>query len=616
MISGLSNSDYLIPISLLTDQQQQALLKVVYRIRESLDIQQILDTTAAEIRQMLDADRVGIFRFQPYSNSRIGAFVAESVVTGYASAIATPVEDNCFGEEYADKYEQGRIQAVSNIYEAGLSQCHIDVLAQFQVQANLIVPLRIKGHLWGLFCVHQCRETREWKTQEVEFIRHLSSHLDIALQQSELLENTLQQSKRLRTLTQERDRFFSLSPNLFCVLDFSGEFIRLNPAWSDILGYVQDELLYSNFWTFVHPEDEALTDEAFRNLKRHDAKQDLSFEHRFRCADGSYKYLAWSGTCITEEQRIYAIARDITKQKELELALEHRSEDLEQTLTQLQQTQTRLVQSAKMSSLGQLVAGVAHEINNPVNFIAGNINYIEEYSTQLIEILSTYQTLQSEPSEELEELCEEVDLEFVLRDLPKVISSMQLGTNRIKEIVLSLRNFSRLDEASSKIVDIHEGLDSTLRILQNRIRPKPHSSGVAIVKEYSDLPKIECYPGRLNQVFMNILSNGLDAIADSAQYNCGRIVIQTEFLASKDIVNIIITDNGCGMDQETSERIFDPFFTTKEVGKGTGLGMSISYQIVTEHHQGQLRCNSTPGVGTEFVITLPCHPDKKLSRPD
>ncbi|NJN71497.1 MAG: PAS domain S-box protein [Limnothrix sp. RL_2_0] len=475
---------------------------------------------------------------------------------------------------------------------------------QFQVRANLIVPLSVKGILWGLFCVHQCSDAREWQSQEIEFIRHVGNHLDIAIQQGELLNRTLQQSEKLRSLTQERDRFFSLSPNLFCVANFDGRFVRVNPAWCDILGYMQEELIAGDFWTFIHPEDEAVTRDALRRLIHNN--NPLLLQHRFRCADGSYKYLSWSGTSVPEEGLIYAIARDITKRKQLEFSLAQRSEELENALVKLKQTQTQLVQNAKMSSLGQLVAGIAHEINNPINFIYGNIDHINGYINALQMILNKYQKHFPEPPTEISKLCEEEDLPFILEDLPAVMKSIQIGTTRIKDIVLSLRNFSRTDEVKSQLTDIHEGIDSTILILQSRIKAKDSQSEILIQREYGEIPKVDCYPGRLNQVFMNILSNAIDAIAESKKSSKGIIKIATRYIPVGDNIEIKFCDNGQGMTDATCEKIFDPFFTTKDVGEGTGLGMSISYQIITEHHNGSLICNSERGVGSEFIMTIPC----------
>jgi signal transduction histidine kinase len=283
-----------------------------------------------------------------------------------------------------------------------------------------------------------------------------------------------------------------------------------------------------------------------------------------------------------------------------------------------------------MSGLGQLVAGVAHEINNPVNFIYGNLVHTEEYTQDLLNLLSLYQQHYPHPVPEILEEAETIDLDFLLEDLPKMLTSMKLGAERIREIVLSLRNFSRLDEAQVKPVDIHEGIDSTLLILHNRLKAKPESPGIQVIKEYSDLPLIECYPGQLNQVFMNILVNAIDAlevgIADwvlgtgdkglgknssnpqspipNPQSPAPEIRICTEVLNAQSVV-IKIKDNGSGMTANVRSRLFDPFFTTKTVGKGTGLGLSISYQIITQKHGGVLKCFSEPGEGAEFWIEIP-----------
>ena len=291
---------------------------------------------------------------------------------------------------------------------------------------------------------------------------------------------------------------------------------------------------------------------------------------------------------------------------------------LEQALHQLQNSQSQLVQSAKMSSLGQLVAGIAHEINNPVNFIHGNITYASEYVQDLLKLMELYQTQFPNVTSEMECLIEAIDLEFIKEDLPKILSSMQVGTERIYGIVRSLRNFSRLDESEMKIVDLHEGIDSTLMLLENRLQAKPGFSGIQVVKEYGDLPKVECYVGQLNQVFMNILSNAIDALKEHLGREIEKateqtanspsltptIVIHTEVL-EPDWVTIRIADNGSGIPEEVQSKLFDPFFTTKPVGEGTGLGLSISYQIVKERHGGLLQCFSTLGQGTEFVIQIP-----------
>ena len=295
--------------------------------------------------------------------------------------------------------------------------------------------------------------------------------------------------------------------------------------------------------------------------------------------------------------------------------------ELEQTLTKLRETQTQLIHTEKMSSLGQLVAGIAHEINNPINFIYGNLSHAKQYALDLSTVLHAYEQAYPEPRSSIQMAKEQIELEFVEQDLPKVLESMQLGADRIRQIVLSLRNFSRLDESEMKVVNIHEGLESTLLILQNRFKTNSHGQGIQIIREYGVLPLVECYPGQLNQVFMNLLSNAIDALDDrfktfktkssiqpSAEapgiLGIPSITIATQTTANCQ-VEIQIRDNGIGISPEMTQTIFKPFFTTKPVGKGTGLGLSISYQIVVEKHGGQIRCTSIPGKGTIVFITIP-----------
>lgn len=298
----------------------------------------------------------------------------------------------------------------------------------------------------------------------------------------------------------------------------------------------------------------------------------------------------------------------------LESRVAERTAELSQTLIDLQKTQTQLVQTEKMSSLGQLVAGVAHEINNPVNFIHGNLTHTAEYAYSLLNLIDLYQQYYPDAQPEIQTAIEASDLEFLKQDFPKILQSMHVGAERIREIVQSLRNFSRLDEAEFKAVDIHEGLDSTLMILQSRLKKTASRPELQVIKHYGDLPRVECYPGQLNQVFMNILSNAIDALdscdristAHPATMNSGTISISTE-VTRANWVAIRFADNGSGMTEAVRSRLFDPFFTTKPIGKGTGLGLSISYQIVTEKHHGNLVCHSTLDQGTEFVIEIPVY---------
>ncbi|MDJ1172608.1 MASE1 domain-containing protein [Roseofilum capinflatum] len=289
----------------------------------------------------------------------------------------------------------------------------------------------------------------------------------------------------------------------------------------------------------------------------------------------------------------------------LESQVQERTAELSQTLKDLQSMQTQLVQTEKMSSLGQLVAGVAHEINNPVNFIHGNLTHTENYTHSLFKIISLYQQYYPQPQNEIEELIEDSDLDFIQEDFPKLLQSMKVGANRIREIVISLRNFSRLDESDCKEVDIHEGLESTLMILENRFKRSVDQSEIQLIKNYGEIPLVDCYPGRLNQVFMNLLTNAMDALDESSDPDRIDTIHLTTELKDSNTVRIRIADNGPGIPEKVQSKLFDPFFTTKPVGQGTGLGLTISYQIITETHQGALYCDSTLNEGTEFIIELP-----------
>ncbi|MDZ8067133.1 MAG: PAS domain S-box protein [Nostoc sp. DedQUE08] len=322
-----------------------------------------------------------------------------------------------------------------------------------------------------------------------------------------------------------------------------------------------------------------------------------------------------------------------------------KAQQLEAALLELQQTQAQLIQTEKMSSLGQLVAGIAHEINNPVNFIYGNISHASEYTKDLLHLVELYQQNYYPPTPEIDRQINTIDLEFLKQDLPKILESMKMGSERIRQIVLSLRNFSRLDEDGTKAVDIHEGMDSTLLLLQNRLKAKPGHPEIQVIRDYGNLPPVVCHAGQMNQVFMNVLTNAIDALEES--YSAGSrsayvnshtlqkgvrvasprvalmslvnnteqrthdqgqmtsLQIHIRSLIQEDYVIIRVADNGPGMSEEVRKRLFDPFFTTKPVGKGTGMGLSISYQIVVQKHGGKIHCISAPGEGAEFVVMIP-----------
>lgn len=405
-------------------------------------------------------------------------------------------------------------------------------------------------------------------------------------------------------------------------MNLDGNYTFLSDRVQDVKGHSAAELLGHSPFEYMPLED---VDQVQKILAKASAKKrNFTLEHRDITPAGDVVWERVTGLPLLDEEGNITGFRgtglSITKQKEAEIKLREseaqlrqQAQELEATLQDVQQMQMQLVQSEKMSSLGQLVAGVAHEINNPVSFIYGNLSYASDYIRDLMRIIQLYQHYYPAPAAEIVKESETIDLDFLMEDLPRLLDSMKVGSERIKQIVLSLRTFSRMDEAEKKEVNIHDGIDSTLMILQNRLKAHPDRPEIQIVKQYGDVPQVDCYAGQLNQVFMNVLSNAIDALedaiaADQLPERSPTIQVTTAVVetATRDRnLQIQITDNGPGIPEHIKPRLFDPFYTTKPIGKGTGMGLSISYQIVTERHNGTLTCESTLGTGTTFCITIP-----------
>jgi len=401
-----------------------------------------------------------------------------------------------------------------------------------------------------------------------------------------------------------------------------GGFLNVNQGFCNIVGYSELELKLQNVWGISHPEDVEADVESSERLLAGEILN-YSIEKRFIRKDFSF---VWANVTVSlvrdgfgEPSYGIAVVEDISDRKQAESALQKsearerlKALELEVAINKLRTTQAQLVQNEKMVSLGQLVAGVAHEINNPVSFIHGNLSPARRYSLDLLELIKVYQDYCPNPPAQVLHKINAMDLDYIAEDFPKLFASMQVGTERIVEIVKSLRNFSRLDESAGKSVNIHEGIDSTLMILQNRLKSHSSYPGIQVVKDYQLLSRVECFPGELNQVFMNILINAIDALEERdkqcAIEECDRhpstIAIRT-YPAAAGFVAVSITDNAGGIPESVRSRLFDPFFTTKPVGKGTGLGLSISHSIIVDRHGGRLSCISTPGEGAEFLIEIP-----------
>ncbi|MGJ3253426.1 MAG: ATP-binding protein [Elainellaceae cyanobacterium] len=435
---------------------------------------------------------------------------------------------------------------------------------------------------------------------------------------------TLPQVSAMAEARERAEGFFNLAVDSILVLDEYGAIRRANAATESLFGLPMSDVIghpLSRFLVGLSDIPEEWSQRSERAVHQPTASPrvvEVTISSR----------LASSISLVSPEAGKYvAVLRDITERKiaeedlqKSEQQLRDKASELEHLLGELTHTQGQLIQAEKMSSLGQLVAGVAHEINNPVNFINGNLHHAHRYIEDLLILIELYQASYPDTPTVIEDKAQEIDLEFMQADLPKLLRSMQVGADRILDIIRSLRSFSRHDEADVKETDIHAGLDSTLMILRNRLKAKPKCPDIQVIRDYGEIPMIECYPGQLNQVFMNLLSNAIDAVEDrvmqepvsdrpnSADQGVTNdpptIWIQTQVTLTDRLI-IRITDNGLGIPESSRSRLFDPFFTTKPVGKGTGLGLAISYQIIVERHHGMLTCHSTIGRGTEFVVELP-----------
>jgi PAS domain S-box-containing protein len=444
-----------------------------------------------------------------------------------------------------------------------------------------------------------------------------------------LVGNIIERDRMEQALFQE-ERFrkvFEDAPIGMAIANISsGQIVKVNYALCEMLDYTSAELEAKTVQEITHSDDWSQNCHLFEQLIA-GAIANYQTEKRYLKQNQETLWINLTATLIHAPQGngcyILEMFENVTERKQTEAILRqseaqyrNQAEQLKSTLAELQQTQAQLVQSEKISSLGQLVAGIAHEINNPVNFISGNLTHADSHIQDLLNLIRLYQKHYPQPSAEILAKTESADLDFLLEDLPKLFSSMKVGSERIHQLILSLCNFSRLNEADVKAVNIHEGIESTLMLLQNRLQANDLHPAIQVVKDYSDLPLVECYAKQLNQVFMNILLNAIEALerkwsieewhpkaGQPEEWQSPKIWIQTLLKGDRAVMQI--SDNGTGFSEQVKARLFDPFFTTKAIGEGTGLGLSVSYQVIVGNHQGQLQCRSTPGQGAEFTIQIP-----------
>ncbi|MEA5620352.1 GAF domain-containing protein [Cronbergia sp. UHCC 0137] len=610
-------------------ERQRALVNTVDKIRQSLDIDTIFNTTTQEVRRLLEVERVAIYRFYPDWS---GEFVADSIVDGWTPLVKPqPVNERILLQEtQAGKYPRNEV----------------------------FVPISQGEELWGLLVAYQNSQPRYWQDEDINLLAQVGVQLGVALQQAESLQQVKIQAEKLAKATEREKALAATVEKIRQSLDLNNIFAtstkevlrllevdrvtiyRFQPDWSG--EFVAESLAES--WQFVGEIKSAITDNYLQATQGGDFAQGqilvIKDIDNTTIAIGHIaliepiKAKAYMIVPIFQGDKLWGLLtayqqnspRD-WQEDEIDLLMQigsqlgvgiqqaellgqtqRQKEEITQTLKELQQTQSQLIQSEKMAGLGQLVAGVAHEINNPISFIYGNIPYVDNHTKDILNLLHLYQQTYPDTTEEIQQQIAELDLDFVAEDLPRLLNSMMGGADRIRQLVLSLRTFSRLDEAEMKPVDLHQGIDSTLLILQNRLQPESGSPVIEVIKEYGQLPPVVCYAAQMNQVFMNILNNAIDALEKSYQEeqttNHPKIWIETKVTEANSI-QIRIADNGCGISPGMETRIFEPFFTTKEPGQGTGLGLSVSYQIIVEKHGGQIKCVSEPNKGCNFWVEIP-----------
>ncbi|HYX13953.1 MAG TPA: GAF domain-containing protein [Nostoc sp.] len=617
-------------------ERQRALANTVEKIRQSLDIEAIFKTTTQEVRRLLQVERVAIYRFYPDWS---GEFVADSIVDGWTPMVKPqPVTEGVFVQgKQAGKYARNEV----------------------------FVPISQGEKLWGLLVAYQNSQPRYWQDEEINLLAQVGAQLGVALQQAESLKQMEVQTQKLaQAATRERkaaEREKALAATVEKIrqsldihtifatsteevrrllevdrvtiyrfgADWNGEFVAesLAQGWTpirEILPVVTDDYLQeTQGGRFANAKSCVIKDIYSANYSiYHIALLELMQARAYMIVPifqgeklwgllAAYQNIKPRDWQEDEVDLLMQIGTQLgvgLQQAELLKQTQRQKEELTQTIKELQNTQSQLIQSEKMAGLGQLVAGVAHEINNPISFIYGNITYVTEHTENLFKLLRLYQKQHPKATGEIQKQAAALDLDFISDDLPKILTSMKIGAERISQLVLSLRIFSRLDEAGIKPVDLHEGIDSTLLILQHRLQSETNSLAIEVVKQYGELPPVVCYPAQMNQVFMNILNNAIDALENSA--TSGKIIADPKILIRTEVIEgntilIWIADNGCGIPEMMRSRIFEPFFTTKQPGQGTGLGLSISYQIIVEKHGGNIKCVSEPGKGCEFWIEIP-----------
>ncbi len=635
--------------------EQEALLnQLASNIRASLDLDTILATTVHQIHELLQLDRCLFIWYQPEASPPVWNVTYEAKNADLPLMLGLyPTDMTGSQAAHIANLEIIRVDD----FETVTDRVERDFFISTGFKSLLDIPLQTQSGKIGVIACVTCGVVRHWSDEEVELLMAVATQLTIALNQAELYEKSRLTAAEAKTAAMQQKLLNQLASQIRASLDLDTilattvrqirDLLQLDrclflwylpdaspPAWNVVheaknddlfstLGYFPADITgtlpqkIANLEVYQIDDVATLSDQLEREfLLQFGYKSVLDLPIKSAggltgvvgCVSCS-EVRRWTKDEVEligaiGDQLAIAISQSELYTQSVDSAriAQEQAAQLEVTLWELQQAQTQLVQAEKMSSLGQMVAGIAHEINNPVSFIFGNLTYTQEYTGNLMKLLQMYRDQYPEPTAAIQEEIEALELDFLLDDLPKMLSSMQVGATRIRDIVRSLRNFSRLDESDMKNVNIHEGIDSTLMILEHRLKAQPDRPAIQVIKEYGQLPLVECYAGLLNQVFMNIIANAIDALQEPLE-NLGIIGIRTK--VEGNFATIVIADNGAGITDQVKQRIFDPFYTTKPIGSGTGMGLAISHSIIVEKHKGEIKCLSVVGKGTEFILKVP-----------
>jgi two-component system NtrC family sensor kinase len=609
-------------------------------IRSTLELHEVLNSACRILCQVLDCSRASILITESGEQKTLicqGEYCQGDFPTQMGSRI--PIEGNA---HLRVLMQQSGALAVTHFLEfPGLSEQARQLAESLEICSMLATAMWYRGQVNGIIGLHQCDRHREWLDWEQELLEEVGNQVAIAINQAKFYSETRRQVERealLRLVTNQIRSTLDLNTILQTVVrevrqlldtdrvvvyqffqNWQGSVVveDVTEPWDSVLGEMGQDNCFSSQYADLYQGGrvrainnilQAGLDSCHINfLVRLQVQANLivpiligtklwGLLIAHECRD-SRIWQNWEMDLLQQLGNQVAIA---IHQAELHAQVQDsaaqaqaQARQLEQALYDLRATQAQLIQTEKLSSLGQMVAGIAHELNNATTFVYANLPYAQTYAESLIEAIALYKTVFPNPPDAIAQFDQQSELEFVRKDFPNLLDSMKVGADRLKELVLTLRNFARLDEADRKPVNLHEGIESSLVILQHRFR-----TGVRLSKQYGELPEVECRAGQINQVFLNLLNNALDAAGSQ-----GEIIIRTWHDSNS--VTVAIQDNGTGISPDIQTKIFDPFFTTKAIGQGTGLGLSIAHRIVVEGHGGQLRCISQPGQGAEFQVELP-----------